>query len=82
MRISKLGQPAFATAALFVAFLTFSPSASAQANNPGQQGKVAGYQGAKAVGAPAPVAGVGLVGVGVVGAVTYLIWRRRRKLEN
>jgi hypothetical protein len=31
------------------------------------------------VATPAPIAGAGLVGVGVVGAVTYLVWRRRRK---
>ena len=81
MRIFKLGQPVFAAAALFAAFLAFSAPASAQANNPGQQGKVPGYQGNQGVtlGTPGPVAGTGLVGMAVVGGYFYLVWQRRRK---
>ena len=36
----------------------------------------------KAVGAPGPVAGVGLIGVVVAGGVTYLLSRRRRKPDQ
>ena len=36
----------------------------------------------KTVGAPGPIAGVGLVGLGVAGAVVYLTRRRRRKPDQ
>ena len=38
-----------------------------------------GGNGGQTIGAPGPVAGVGLIGVVVAGGVTYLIGRRRRK---
>ena len=69
MHFLKMAQSAFG-AALVVAVLA-SPVVA--------KDKDKQKDGERTVGAPGPVAGVGLVGVVVAGGVTYLLsWRRRK----
>jgi len=75
MHFLKSGLSAVGTA-LFAAFLTFSASAGG-GNDQGQD-----QQDRRTVGAPGPIAGVGLVGVAVAGGVTYLLGRIRRKPDQ
>ena len=79
MRIFKLGQPVFAAAALFAAFLTFSASASAQ--DQAEQGQNQKQErGGRTLVVSEPIEGTGLVGVVVAGG--YLVWQRRRRLAH
>ena len=91
MQIFKLGQLVFA-AALFAALLAFSASAQNQddqGENQNSQGendqgkyKEPGGKSKGSLGAPAPIAGGGIISLGAAGVVYWVIRRRRQRSGN
>lgn len=85
MQVFKLGQLVFA-AALLAAPLAFSAPALAQKAQDVQgakdKSKVKEPKSKGALGAPAPIAGGGIVSLGAAGVVYWVIRRRRQRGGN